>query len=203
MAEGSGWSAGKIVLAVVVGGGVLTGICCTAGYFANKDEIHEAMQLAGEGIAFSQQFVAGVQRFEAGFVEQFGDDSTWRLDSAGNDEPVLAIGLAGGTADADVEALQDAAWTLWVASFPTAALPLVSVGIGTAGERDMDSGENHQGKVHDWRETSVDVATLIERTGLKAPAPAPLLEHVEEIKQRERDEGGGVSIEVKVNESDD
>jgi hypothetical protein len=200
MSDPNSWTAGKIVLAIAGGLFLLTTICCVGGYVANKDEIDEGLSFVGEGIAFGQQFAAGIEKFESEFPERFGDDWVWRMDSAGNDEVILLIGVPDGIGDRDVAALQDSAWELWTSSFPEGAMPVVSVGIGTAGEKGGDT--EHQGKVHDWRDNTIDVPDLVERTGLEAPPSPRLFEHIEEVKQREREEreagedGGGVKIET-------
>lgn len=192
MSDPNSWSAGKVVLAIVGGCFLLTAVCCGGTYFANKDEFDEGFAFIGEGIAFGQQFAAGLEKFEAGFPETFGDDWVWRVDTAGNDEMALLIGVPGGIGDHDVAELQNSAWTLWVESFPENAMPVVVIGIGTAGERGGDT--EHQGKVHEWRENSIDVPDLVERTGIEAPPVAKLFEHIQEVEQRQLDDGSAVTI---------
>jgi hypothetical protein len=192
MANGSdgGWSAGRAALAIAGGCFVLMLLCCTGTYFSNRDAIDEAFAFLGETAEFGQQFVAGTQHFDDHFEETFGGGGTWRIDAMGNDNAGLLIGVDGDLADADIEALQDAAWQLWGESFPDGAMPIVSIGIGTAGELQGGGDTAHQGKVHDWRDHSVDIATLIERTGREAPPVARVLVRAEELERRSRDEAG-------------
>ena len=50
-ADPSGWTAGKIILAVVGGCFLLTALCCTGTYLTNKDEFDEVFSIAGDAIA--------------------------------------------------------------------------------------------------------------------------------------------------------
>jgi hypothetical protein len=193
--SGGGWSAGKIILAIAGGCFLLTTLCCTGTYFAKQDEINEAFSFMGETYSFGVQFAEGVGRFEAGFAEEFGEDGRWRIDSAGEDRMVLAIGLEGGAGEADIEALQDKAWALWVESFPQGGMPIVAVGIGSAGELALGEGGAHQGTVHDWLGNTADVEALVERTGIAAPPPSELFEHMEELSESQRG-GNGVTIKT-------
>ena len=62
--SGGGWSAGKIILAIVGGCFVLTGLCCTGTYFSNQEEFHEAFSFMGEAVELGVQMDAGSKKFE-------------------------------------------------------------------------------------------------------------------------------------------
>ena len=71
--SGGGWSAGKIILAIVGGCFLLTTLCCTGTYLAKKDKINEAFSFMGETYSFGVQFAEGIARFEAGFAVSLPD----------------------------------------------------------------------------------------------------------------------------------
>ena len=197
-ADPSGWTAGKIILAVVGGCFLLTALCCTGTYLTNKDEFDEVFSIAGDAMVMGKEFAEGAQRWEDGFTEEFGPNARWRVDSDGSDGLALAVGVEGGPDPADLEELQNKAWARWAKSFPEAAMPITGVGIGTAGELDLgaETEGTNQGEVHDWWGSVVDVDTLVERTGIAAPKTSEFFERLENLEQDQRDQGNDVTIDA-------
>jgi hypothetical protein len=194
MANGEGSKTVKIIVGIVLGIVVLGGLCCVGGYFLIPQE---ARDLMGEGMNMARQMAAGVQNYDKGFADDFGEDGRWMFGGAGN-EGLLLVGV-GADAELDeatVADLQDKAWVRYTNAFAEGGMPLSGVAIGRAGERTAGAG-SYQGHVSDWAAHVVETEALIERTGVAAP---PEIEFFESIQELEAESGGTIEVETEGNE---
>jgi hypothetical protein len=187
MTNGDGSKTTKIVLSIIGGVVVLGLICCVGGWFLIPKE---ARNLMGEGVQMAKQMAEGVQAFDKGFADDFGEDGRWELGGGGH-EALLLVGVSADTEldEATVADLQDRAWRRYTSAFSGGGIPVNGVAIGHAGKRNRGP-DSYQGVVSSWAKNVADIEMLVERTGIEAPATSEFFESIEQL------EGGGVNVEV-------
>lgn len=191
MAEGDGSKTTKIVLAVIGGVLLLSVICCVGGWLLVPEE---AKKMFGQGVEMAQQMAKGVQAFDQGFADDFGEDGRWEFGGAGQ-EALLLVGVGPDVEldEATVTDLQDKAWTRYASAFAGGGIPVTGVAIGRGGERTGGSS-SYQGHVGDWMKNVVDIEELEARTGVAPPPASEFFESVEALERR----SGGVQVKVEV-----